>query len=95
MVQIIQGFRSLSGPTKELERRVVMGRIRHGGNPVLDWCAGNVVLEYDAAGNIKPSKKDPVKRIDGVAALVNALARLIVDDLPTVSIYETQGIRSL
>ena len=95
MVQIIQGFRSLSGPTKELERRVVMGRIRHGGNPVLDWCAGNVVLEYDAAGNIKPSKKDPVKRIDGVAALVNALARLIIDDLPTVSIYETQGIRSL
>lgn len=56
-----QGFSSMSAPTKEFYRLLMEGRIIHGGNPVLRWMAGNVVIDTDPAGNIKV-------KIDGLAA---------------------------
>jgi len=72
--QVRQGFLSLSGPSKELERMLLDEQFEHGGHPVLRWCAGNAAVETDAAGNIKPSKAKSTERIDGIAALVTALA---------------------
>ena len=72
--QVRQGYLTLSGPTKELERMVLDRNIYHGAQPVSRWCAGNVAVETDAAGNIKPSKAKSTERIDGVAAAVTALA---------------------
>jgi phage terminase large subunit-like protein len=72
--KVRQGFLSLSGPSKELERLLLSGMFEHGGHPILDWCASNVAIEMDAAGNIKPSKSKSTERIDGIAALVTALA---------------------
>jgi phage terminase large subunit-like protein len=72
-VEIRQGYLSLSAPTKALEARVLSKRIRHGGNPVLTWCASNVAVETDPAGNVKPSKKRAKDRIDGIVALIMAL----------------------
>ena len=51
-----QGFSSMSAPTKEFYRLLMEGRIIHGGNPVLRWMAGNVVIDTDPAGNIKVTK---------------------------------------
>lgn len=50
------------------------GCIQHDNNPVLNWAVSNVVLEMDAAGNIKPDKSKSVNKIDPVSALVNAFA---------------------
>jgi len=52
-----QGYASMNWPTKKLEEVVLSGRLRHGGNPVLRWMAGNASIETDAADNWKPSKK--------------------------------------
>ncbi|MGH7210045.1 MAG: terminase large subunit, partial [Acetobacteraceae bacterium] len=41
-------------PAKELDAAIRAGRIRHDGNPVLEWCIGNVVGHYDARGNVYP-----------------------------------------
>ena len=68
-----QGFLSLSAPTKELERLVLGRSFDHGGHPVLRWMAGNVAVSNDAAGNLKPAKDRSTEKIDGIAALVNAL----------------------
>lgn len=70
-----QGFRDFSGPSKEFETVVFGGTLRHGDNPVLNWMAGNVAAEIDAAGNIKPSKKKSSERIDGIVAAVMAVGR--------------------
>src|SRR4029453_13768229 len=35
MVKVGQGFASLSAPSKELEKLVKAGKLRHGGHPVL------------------------------------------------------------
>lgn len=95
MVEVRQGFASMSGPSKELEARVVAKRVRHGGDPVLGWMAGNAVVKKDAAGNIKPDKEKASDKIDGVVAAVMALGRSMVQAAPERSIYETRGILSL
>ena len=43
-----QGFSSMSAPTKEFYRLLMEGRIIHGGNPVLRWMAGNVVIDTES-----------------------------------------------
>jgi phage terminase large subunit-like protein len=73
VVEIRQGYRTLTAPSKELERRLLNGTIRHDGNPAQRWCIQNVATETDAAGNIKPSKKASTERIDGVVALVMSI----------------------
>ncbi len=86
-----QGYKSMSAPSKELERLVQGRMLRHGGHPVLDWCAQNAVVAIDPAGNIKPTKQKSTERIDGVVALVMAIARAsLADNQP--STYEKEGL---
>jgi phage terminase large subunit-like protein len=68
-----QGFLSLSAPSKELERLVMSNTFHHGGHPLLRRHAQVVAIHTDAAENIKPAKSQKTGRIDGIAALVNAL----------------------
>jgi phage terminase large subunit-like protein len=89
-----QGYGSLSAPTKALEAAIVGQELRHDGHPVLRWCVGNVAIESDAAGNIKPSKKVSTEKIDGVYALVNAVDGMTRDAKPE-SVYLTRGVKSL
>ena len=63
-----QGYASMSGPSKALEKLTLMRRIDHGGHPVLRWCATNAAVTQDAADNIKPAKDKSVDRIDGIVA---------------------------
>jgi phage terminase large subunit-like protein len=72
-VPMRQGFASLSAPTKSLERAILSGTLRHDGHPVLRWNIGNVSVETDPAGNLKPSKAASTDRIDGVVALIMAV----------------------
>jgi len=73
MLQLGQGFASLSAPTKELNRLVVEGKLRHGGDPLLRWCASNVATKTDPAGNVKPDKERSAHRIDPIVALIFAV----------------------
>ena len=78
-VQMRQGFASLSAPTKALEQAILARTLRHAGDPVLRWNVGNVAVETDAAGNLKPSKAISTDRIDGVVALIMALEAMARD----------------
>lgn len=73
MVKVGQGFASMFAPTKRLLELVLTQEIEHGGNPVLRWMASNVIVQMDPAGNIKPDKKRSREKIDGIAALLDAL----------------------
>ena len=89
---IRQGFLSLSSPTKELLRLILGARLRHGGNPILRNHISNAVAEQDAAGNLKLSKRKSKRKIDGAAALVNAVAAASTGDDGGPSVYETRGL---
>jgi phage terminase large subunit-like protein len=73
MFELGQGFASMSAPTKELQRMVSEAKLRHGGDPLLRWCASNVAAKMDAAGNVKPDKDRSAHRIDPIVALVMAI----------------------
>ena len=88
------GFRSLSAPSKQLEALILGKEIIHDGNPVLKWMIANTVMEEDAAGNIKPSKKKSTEKIDGTTALVSALACFMTEGGYN-SIYDDRGLLML
>ncbi len=89
-----QGFASMSGPMKELERLIAAGELAHGDNPVLRWMADNLVAQMDPAGNIKPDKARSIEKIDGMVALIMALSRAILQG-DGGSVYEERGLLEL
>ncbi|QJC52794.1 terminase large subunit [Paenibacillus albicereus] len=95
MVELSQNLRNLSAATKELEALVIAKRFFHGGNEVLRWMADNVVIRMDANENIAPDKKKSSNRIDGIAAIIDALARALVFREKRKSAYEKRGLRKL
>ncbi len=93
MVPFGQGFASMSTPTKEFYRLLMEGQIIHAGHPVLRWMAGNVVIETDAAENIKVTKAKSKEKIDGIVASIMALDRCIRNQGETQgSVYDERGL---
>ncbi len=70
----------LNSSCKLLEALVVEGRLRTGGNPVATFNANNCCVYTDPTGMIKPDKAKSNEKIDGIAALVNALALASTDE---------------
>lgn len=68
---------AVTDPAKDLEARVKAGpsRLRHDGNPVMNWMASNVVVSRRRDETILPIKESPMSpnKIDGIDALVNAI----------------------
>lgn len=74
-VRFGQGMPQMTGPTRELIRAVMGGMFRHGGNPVAEWEAGNVVTREDSRGGIRFDKEASADKIDGIIAAVMGLDR--------------------
>ncbi|MDE2901767.1 MAG: terminase large subunit [Chloroflexota bacterium] len=92
MVAMGQGFLSMSGPSKELERLVLQEKVAYGEQPVMRWMGHNVVTVEDPSANIKPHKAKSKEKIDGVVALIMALDRAMRHSGPKRSVYEDRGI---
>lgn len=97
LVEVGQGFRDLSEPSKELEALWMAGKLQHLGNPVLRWNAGNTMVREDPAGNIKPDKQRSTGQIDGIVATIMALglAVTVAAKGQGPSLYESRGMRTL
>lgn len=72
-----QGFKDMSPALAIVESEVLNSRLRHGAHPILTWCAANAVVDEDAAGNRKLTKKRSTGRIDGMVALAMALGAAV------------------
>jgi phage terminase large subunit-like protein len=77
MVEVRQGYFTLSEPSKLFEALVRSRRLRHDGHKVLRWCVSNVAVKEDPNENIRPIKPSKKKRIDGVTATIIGLSRLV------------------
>lgn len=75
VVEVRQGYKTLSEPTKKLLELVLANKFAHDGHPVMRWMMSNVSIDRDPADNHKPSKKLSRQRIDGPVALIIALSR--------------------
>ena len=84
-----QGFKDMAPAVDKLERLVAERKLRHGGNPILNMCAANAVIERDPAGNRKLTKAKSVGKIDGLVALAMALGAEASDEaVPTSSPWD-------
>lgn len=86
-IEVAQNMKRLSEPAKLFEALIYSRRLRHDGHPVFRMCVENCAVYEDPAGNIRPKKPSAKKRIDGVAAAVTALSRLMVAPTPKTSRY--------
>ncbi len=77
MIQFIQGPKSYHPSMKNFEETYVGGKFKHGGDPVLTWCASNIVARTDANMNMAPDKKKSADKIDDMTALLMANGILI------------------
>lgn len=68
-----QSIRYMSVPTKWVEAEVLRHRLEFYGNPIIRWMFRNVTLYRDPNENIRPDKARSRNKIDGVAALVDAV----------------------
>lgn len=73
MIEFVQGPKSYHPAMQELERLYRSEKLVHGGDPVLQWCASNLVVRYDANMNMAPDKKRSPEKIDDMAALLMAI----------------------
>lgn len=80
MLEVRQTVLSLSEPMKELQARVLSGRLRHDDNPAFNWMISNVVAHLDAKDNIYPRKQRPQNKIDGPVAAIVGLAAMNTDE---------------
>lgn len=71
-----QTISNFSHPTKMFEKMVFEGKIKHDGNPVMEWMLSGCVTIEDHNENIRISKGKSHangKRIDGIIAAIMAL----------------------
>jgi phage terminase large subunit-like protein len=108
-VMMSQNHTNLSRPTKEILRRLKLGKIAHFDDPLLRWAAGNVapyikgrippggqIADYLDKVPVMASKMQSSEKIDPFAAMVNAAARLTAHpENQAESVYESRGLLTL
>lgn len=73
MIQFIQGPKSYHPAMQATERAYISGNLAHGGDPVLTWCASNLIARRDANLNMAPDKRNSADKIDDMVAMLMAI----------------------
>jgi phage terminase large subunit-like protein len=77
MTDFSQTIGNFNNATCEFERLILSGKVVMDDNPITRYCIRNVELRQDMNGNRKPLKNSDRKKIDGVIAMLQALAAWI------------------
>jgi phage terminase large subunit-like protein len=88
MVEFRATMANFSPAITELDAAMRSGRLQQDGNPVLEWCIGNVVGKPDRRGNFYPTKARPEQKIDAAVALIMAIGRAMGEPVLPTSIFE-------
>ncbi|MEG0282290.1 MAG: terminase TerL endonuclease subunit [Clostridia bacterium] len=74
-VEIRQVMAVVTGPLKDIENKVYLGKVIHFGNPLLRHAMSYTKAIMDSNGNIKLDKAKSKKRIDPVITMQNSHVR--------------------
>lgn len=80
MLPFGQNIGNFNRPTRDLERRMLSGKILFANNPITRFCFRKVQLRTDWNGNVKPDKSKADNKIDGVIAILEALGGYLTID---------------
>jgi len=73
LIEFNQTTKNYHPAMQELERAYISKNIQHGNDPVLNWCASNLIAVKDGNLNMKPDKKRSPDKIDDMATLLMAV----------------------
>ena len=94
VVEIRQGFPSLSEPTKDFREMAYSGRVVFCENDLLTWSMGNAVTRTNYNQCLMLDKDAAKQRIDPAAATINSHNRAMIQ-AESGSVYEKRGMREL
>ncbi len=89
MVEFIQGPKSYHPAMYALEVAYIAGNLNHAGDPVLQWCASNLIARRDVNMNMAPDKRKSPEKIDDMSSLLMAIGRLIYTEPEEKSFWES------
>lgn len=93
LIELPQTNQRLHAVVEEAERLLGIGGFRHGGHPILEWVASNVVLNIDSRDFKRIDKQSSPEKIDPMAAVLNALSEAMADmGDGGPSVYEERGL---
>lgn len=80
MVEFIQGAKSYHPAMKIVEHCYLSGKLSHHGDPVLNWCASNLVCRYDDNLNMAPDRKKSADKIDDMCAFLMSVGAILATE---------------
>lgn len=72
--EFTQYYKNFNRAITELDKLTTEGRLVHGGDPVLRWCAGNVAIKRNATGLQMFDRANSKEKIDPMVVLAMCLA---------------------
>jgi phage terminase large subunit-like protein len=81
LVGVRQGI-SLMGAIKTVERKLVDGSFKHGGQALMTWCAGNARIVPTPTGMRVARDDSGYGKIDALMALFNSMALMALNPSP-------------
>jgi phage terminase large subunit-like protein len=70
--EVQQGPKTYHPAMQALELAYISGKLNHGNDPVLNWCASNLIARTDQNMNTAPDKRKAIDKIDDMVALLMA-----------------------
>lgn len=86
-----QSFAGMNQPCKQMESLLANRDYFHGGNPVLEWMIGNVVVRESPDGLIRPDKSKSSDKIDGIVSSLMALGNHLYPEIQVID--ELAGLK--
>ncbi|PZO17645.1 MAG: terminase large subunit [Burkholderiales bacterium] len=78
LVEITQRAMFFTPPLIQVENLVLEKKLRHDGNPVMNWMVSNLVVKVSKFNELRsPTKERPENKIDGPMAMLMALGRAL------------------
>lgn len=74
--EFIQGGKSYHPAMQALEMAYIEGKLAHGNDGVLNWCASNLIARTDQNMNTAPDRKKAPEKIDDMVALLMAIGMM-------------------
>ncbi len=78
--EFYQSTKKYNEPTRGFVDLLNKGRICHGNNPLLAWCANNLTVKEDSSEYIMPAKSKSADKIDPIVATIMGLSECLFDE---------------
>lgn len=86
-----QSAKFYTEPWRMLNESLAQSRLIHGGDPLLAWCADNLVISENRDGQMMPAKARSLGKIDPMVALLMAFSECLYSQAER-SAYADRGL---